>query len=318
MRLSVAGVALLLAVTGCQHGSPRTVPWSGTVPAQLQQTQVRAEPPCQANQLRVVGAGMLFQPAQAGGGTGTVRLTNAGHTPCNLAGRPTVRFVGAPKAPRQQQIDLDAPRPAFPAVLPPQATLQALAPGHDATLTVDWRNWCVPGATRSTKLVPPKAARITLPGAGSVEVNYSAVTSCEDPHKPSTIGVRPFQPAPIADPTAWTNLRVQATVEEPPQHGRRGDTIAYVVEIRNAATAGTLTFDRCPALAQYLAPKGSTEAYVLSCAAATPIPPGQSERFEMRIRIPTDAPTGPNGLFWALDVTSERPLEVVSRIVVDG
>ena len=149
------------------------------------------------------------------------------------------------------------------------------------------------------------------------------MTSCEDPAQPSTVGVRPFQPAALAEPGGWTSTRVQATVltlagGQPPLHGRRGEVVAFAVELRNPSPTATVGFDRCPAVAQLLAPAGTPEVHQLNCTAARPIPPGGALRFESRLRVPPDAPAGPNGLFWALDVTGSQPLEVVSRLVVDG
>jgi Domain of unknown function (DUF4232) len=319
-RTPAALVLVLLAalVAGCRGGQgaapPPDVPWAGQVPAELVPHPVAPAPRCRAARLRVLGAGLLFQPAAGGGGTGTLRLRNAGAAPCRLDGRPGVAFVGASPAPAQRQVALGAGTPPFPALLPPAAGLLALPPGGVATLGVDWRNWCEPG----TRPVPPRAARLTLPGGGGVlEVGYSAVTSCVDPARPSTVGVRPFQPAPLATPGAWTPLRVQAAIEPAP-HARRGQPATYTVELRNASTTGTLRFDRCPTVAQYLAPAGATEAHLLNCAAARPLPPGAALRFQMRLVVPAGAPLGPNGLFWALDATGSQPLEVVSRLVVDG
>jgi hypothetical protein len=327
-RLLAALAALAGLTTGCHPaaapaGAPaqaaRLVPWTGSVPPLLRPRPVRPAAPCRAAQLRVDGGGLLFQPA-AHGGTGTLRLRNAGRLPCRLDGRPQVRFVGAPAGPAQRQLALPAEPPAFPALLPPPGVLLALPPGAGATLTVDWRNWCVPGP----RAVPPRVVRVSLPrGAGSLDADYSAVTSCEDRTQPSTVGVRPFQPAALAEPGGWTNLRVRATVgalggQPAPPHGRRGQTVAFAVELRNASSTGTVRFDRCPVLAELLAPAGGTEAYELNCAAAAPIPPGGALRFEMRLRVPVAAPLGPNGLFWALDATGSQPLEVISRVVVDG
>jgi hypothetical protein len=323
----LAGVLLVLGA-GCQgpgggqsHG-PALVPWSAVVPPALREQAISPAARCRSSQLRA-GTGFVFQPAAAGGGTGTVTLRNAGRSPCRLDGRPAVRFVGAPRAPGQRQQAQPAGEPGFPHVLPPAATLLALAPGAAATLTVEWRNWCVPGAASGTPLVPPRAVRVTLPGAGgSLEVGYDAVTSCENPAEPSTIGVRPFQPAPLAEPGSWTGARVQATIlaldgQAPPLHGRRGETVGFAVELRNQSRTAA-RYDRCPIIAELLAPAGSTEVYQLNCAAAGPVPPSTELRFEARLRVPADAPLGSNGLFWVLDATGTQPLQVVSRLTVDG
>ena len=63
-------------------------------------------------------------------------------------------------------------------------------------------------------------------------------------------------------------------------------------------------------------PAGWPEVYQLNCAAAGQLPAGGALRFEMRIQIPPDAPTGNNGLFWELDPTGAGGPEAVSRVVV--
>jgi hypothetical protein len=164
---------------------------------------------------------------------------------------------------------------------------------------------------------------VTLPrAAGSLDVGYNAVTTCTDRGGPAVVGVRPFAPAALAAPGAWTPVRMQASVralpgQQLPPHGRRGELVRYAVELRNPDNA-PVGFDRCPATAELLAPAGTAEVHALNCAAAEPIPPGGAVLFEMRIRVPAAAPDGPNGLFWALDVTGSQPLEVVSRIIVDA
>jgi hypothetical protein len=329
--VALAALALALVLpAGCRSqpadrvATPSLVPWTDAGPPELVERPVPAAPRCRPAQLRVAGAGFAFQPAEGGsGGTGTARLRNAGPGPCRLDGRPTVRFVGAAKSPSQRQVPLPPGPPSFPKVLPPAATLHALAPGAAATLTIDWRNWCVPGAARGGPLAPPKAARVTLPGGtGSLDLDYSAVTSCADPTQPATVGVRPFQPAALANPAGWTNVRVQAAVRtrsggEPPLHGRRGELVSFAVELRNPNRETTVHFDHCPVLAELLVPAGTAELHQLNCAAATPIPPGGALLFEMRLLVPAAAPAGPNGLFWALDATSSQPLTVVSRLIVD-
>ncbi len=103
-----------------------------------------------------------------------------------------------------------------------------------------------------------------------------------------------------------------------PVHGRRGQLVTYTVELRNPNQQATIGFGRCPVFGELLAPGGAAERHPLNCAGAQPIPPGGTLRFAMQVRVPSSAPLGPNGLFWALDVTSARPLEVVSRLIVDG
>ena len=323
---AVLAAATAAAVAGCTSagGKPRVValhlvPWDAAVPEALQVHQAAPAPPCRAGQLRAVGAGFSFGPAVVGG-TGSVTLRNAGTGACALTGRPQVRAVGAPRAPAQTQLDLPAPAPLFPQLTPPPTALLALPPGASATLTVDWRNWCVPGATGRARLVPPRAIRVTLPGgAGSLDIGYNAVPGCEAPGQPSTLGVRPFQPAVLPASQPWTSAQLQATIRSVSGAarltGRRGQVVRYAVLLRNVSTAA-VEFTRCPLLTEMLVPAGAPEGHTLNCAAAHPIPPGGALGFEMRISIPASAPIGNNGLFWELDPTGAGGPEAVARIVV--
>jgi hypothetical protein len=197
----------------------------------------------------------------------------------------------------------------------------ALPAGSTATLLVDWRNWCVPHARKAP--VPPRAVRVTLPGGhGTIDAGYNAVPSCDAPGQPATIGVRPFQPSPVGATPPWTAGIVQAAIQplpggEAPLAGKRGEVARFAVQLHNAS-ATTVRFDRCPVLIEMLAPAGRPEVHQLNCGAASPIQPGGSLRFEMRIQVPGDAPAGPNGLFWQLDPTGAHGPQVVSRLVVAG
>jgi hypothetical protein len=185
---------------------------------------------------------------------------------------------------------------------------------------VDWRNWCVPGVSGRSRLVPPRAIRVTLPGgAGSLDIGYNAVPGCEAPGQPSTLGVRPFQPAALPASQRWTSAQLQATIRSVSGAarltGRRGQVARYAVLLRNMSAAA-VEFTRCPLLTEMLVPAGTPEGHTLNCAAAHPIPPGGSLGFEMRISIPATAPIGSNGLFWELDPTGAGGPEAVARIMV--
>src|SRR6266702_4190523 len=258
----ICAVVVLLAGCSATHRDPASkvplVPWDGALPPQLQAGHVVPASPCRASRLRVVGTGFLFQPAIAGG-TGSVTLRNAGPGACRLTGRPDVRLVGAVPAPQQRQVPLPAEPPAFPTVVAPDATLLALPAGGTATLGVDWRNWCLPHGRRAP--VPPRAARITLPGGrGSIDAGYNAVPSCDAPGQPATIGVRPFQPSPVRVTTPWTAGIVQATIQPlpaprrdarpgrqargPPAQlpGRQPDSAGWIATIRDAYRGRALTW----------------------------------------------------------------------------
>ena len=324
-RLALGGVLLAL-LAGCSsaHHTPASkvplVAWDGAVPAQLQAHPVTATSPCRAAQLRVVGAGFLFSPTLAGG-TGSATVRNNGPHPCRLTDRPDVRIVGAVPSPLQDQVDLPAEPPEFPKLAPPADSLLALPAGATATLTIDWRNWCVAAASRGGKPpVPPRAVRITLPaGRGSLDVDYNAVPQCDASGRPSTVGVRPWQPTPLATTQPWSATAVLAKIMPlsgtGPISGKRGQAVPFAVELHNPSIV-PVTFDTCPLVIEMLAPNGQPEAHPLNCRAAGTLTPNGRVRFEMRIQVPANAPLGPNGLFWELDPTGAQGPEAVSRIVV--
>jgi hypothetical protein len=233
-----------------------------------------------------------------------------------------VRLVGAPKAPAQRQIPLPAQQPEFPRLVRPSSWLLSLPPGGSAALGVEWRNWCVPNARTATKpLVPPKAVRVTLARRrGSLDVPYNAVTACLHPGEPSTVGVRPFQPPLLPASRPWTQEVLRAKVRTlnggaGPLRARRGELLRYAVAISNEGNR-SVRFDRCPIVEELLAPAGRAEAHMLNCAAAHPLAPGATARFEMRIRVPANAPVGPNGLFWELDPLGAQSPEALARVIV--
>lgn len=321
-RLSVVLGALVLALAGCSSHDPtqdvRLVAWDDAVPAQLQQATVPAAPMCHASRLKVVGAGFQFQPALSGG-TGEVTLRNAGPDACRLTGRPDIQIVGAVPAPAQHQLPLPAQPTAFPVVAPPDSSLSALPPGAAVMLVIEWRNWCVPQTSHTP--VPPKAIRLTLPGgAGTIDVGYNAVPPCDSPAQATTVGVHPFQPAPLPASTPWTSTLLQAKIQPLPGDntqltGKRGQTARFVVELHNP-TAASILFEHCPLVIEMLAPAGRPEVHQLNCRAAGELPANGSLRFEMHIQIPADAPAGNNGLFWELDPTGAQGPEAVSGLVV--
>ena len=205
----------------------------------------------------------------------------------------------------------------------PASSLRAVKPGSDATLSVDWNNWCPPGPRSSKPVVAPKAVRVTLPGGGgSLEIPYNAVTPCLEPGSPSTIGVRPFEPEVLPSGKPWSRLpltaRVLTSAGTPVTTLRasRGSTLRFVVELHNASADQTLQFGKCPLFVQELAPNGSIQAYRLNCRAAQALKPGRSTRFDIQLNVPSDAPTGDNGLFWELDPLGAQGPEATARVVI--
>jgi len=113
--------------------------------------------------------------------------------------------------------------------------------------------------------------------------------------------------------------RLQASIEVPAQI-RAGESLRYVVRLRNVSAETYLWDGGCPLYEELLnghpvdptdrptrfttAPPGkyagsAAEIHPLNCAAAGPIPAGASIAFEMRIDVPADG-VGQQGLLWWL------------------
>jgi hypothetical protein len=152
-------------------------------------------------------------------------------------------------------------------------------------------------------------------------VDYNAIVPCDQQGRPSLIGVHPFAPEPVTASRGFTDTPMTASAH--PLDGgsgtlraRRGQVLKFAIALRNAARSGTVSFERCPLVAEKFAPVGGTEAHQLNCAKAAPIPPHGTEWFEMQVKVPEDAPLGSNGLFWRLDPAGEFAPQVVTRVVV--
>jgi hypothetical protein len=311
-------LAVLALTGGCSSGAKKerhaavgpAVAWTSKRPAQLAE-RLPAARRCTASGLAIPAQVRFVLRLQ--GGYAVVPLRNTGKTACRLIGRPRVRLLkkGGPVQ-VQQPI---APAPSnFPEIAYPLSTLLALRPGEDGAVTVSWTNWCdlrVPGKPH----VPPKALRITLPaGGGHLDADYNAVPPCLDPSNSSVIGVSDFQTVPIPQGRPWSSAFFTASVPGP-LHVRRGGILRYRVVLKNVSRT-TATFDRCPALAQQLAPAGKAETYQLNCASAQAIAPGKSEAFAMQLQVPRSSPLGANGLFWVLDPFGRSGPQLNARVIV--
>jgi hypothetical protein len=288
------------------------VPWIAATPAQVAEREPVGRA-CRASDLRPPRQVQFVPRLQ--GGIALVPLRNVSGSACRLAGRPSVTFVkdGGP-------VQVEKPFPATPANFPettyPASSLLALSPGESGDVTIAWDNWCDP-VIKGKPHLPPSALRITLPaGRGSLEMDYNAVPPCIDLNSPTTIGVSVFQPNLIPTGRPWTNAFLSATVPGQPVHARRGGTLRFRVVLHNGSKT-TVRFDRCPAYAQQLVPRGRVEAYTLNCRAAHPLAPGKTVAFAMRVRVPKRAPLGANGLFWELDPFGARAPQVHARVTID-
>ena len=314
-------LTLVLALTaGCDSGSKEkpqaatgpAVPWVASIPPQLAE-RTPADTVCRAPQLAI--RGQVTFVSRLNGGISLVTVRNTGKRACRLTGRPRAHLLkrGGPK---QVQRPIPPTVFNFPNIAYPVSSLLALRPGESAAVTVSWENWCDP-MIKGVPRVPPSALRLTLPGdGGRLDADYNAVPPCLDPSLPSTIGVSRFQPTLVPSGRRFSDAFLQGSVPGQPVHGQRGRMLRFRVVLKNRSRT-TATFERCPAYIAQLAPSGPVEAHQLNCAAAHPIAPGKSEAFAMRVRVPSNAPVGPNGLFWELDPFGTHNPQLHARVTID-
>lgn len=118
----------------------------------------------------------------------------------------------------------------------------------------------------------------------------------------------PYRSIPVGSPPpvpAQSPLQeLSATIEDAPENVVPGETIEFVVTIRNP-TARAVELDPCPA---YLRSFGESSISVgpvvslLNCDEADPIPAHGAERFEMRIGVPKEFQlSGGGSIYWRLE-----------------
>lgn len=311
---------LVLLAAGCDSGQKQRhaaatgpeVPWVATLPPQLA-VRTPAKAACRSSELTIPGQVKFIARLQ--GGIALITIRNTGKRACRLTGRPRMRLVkrGGPK---QVQRPVPPTPSNFPEVAYPESSLLALRPGEAAAVTLTWDNWCDP-VVKGVPHLPPSAVRVTLPaGRGHLDADYNAVPPCLDPQLPSTLGVSRFQPNLLPSGRFWSDAFLEGSIPGQPVHGRRGRLLRFRVVLKNRSRT-TATFEHCPAYIEQLAPSGRVEAHQLNCAAARPIAPGKSVAFAMRIRVPRNAPLGPNGLFWELDPLGSHEPQLHAKVTIE-
>jgi hypothetical protein len=309
---------LTALLAGCGSGAKKNetvvvpaIPWVAKTPVQV---AVRAPVAtlCRAADLKPPTQVQFVPNVQ--GGIALVAIRNTGTRACRLTGRPVVTFVKK-GGPVQVERAIPTTPSVFPEVTYPDSALLALRPGESGDVTITWDNWCDPVIPGKPHL-PPSAIRIALPGGrGRVDTDYNAVPPCVDPNAPTTIGVSTFQPNLVPQGRPWTDAFLTASVPGQPVHARRGGILHFRVVLRNRSKTAA-RFDRCPAYAQQLVPRGKVEAFELNCGAARQIGPGKSLTFAMQVRVPPRSPIGPNGLFWELDPFGGRLPQVHAKVTI--
>lgn len=288
------------------------VPWSSATPAppptMEPATPAPDAPTCRADQLAADDAGW-------GGATGSLLggflVWNTSGSPCRLEGVPSIAILDATGRALKVTVGTAPGAPAQPILLGPHQSAPVLyqeAPAGLASITFQWFNWCAAAPTGSLSLA------VTLPGGGvlhlPVALNGStggeaSMPRCDDASAPSTMTASAFEATPGPSPTEPPAVPAESLrpALEVPDQATAGSALHYVAALTNP-TAAAISLTPCPAYRESLVTPSNQLAvdYLLDCAAAPSIGPGQTVRFAMELQIPSaQPPTDQAALIWELD-----------------
>ena len=275
-------------------GSPSAVPWVPTKP-NLGPANPPLAPACTASQLRA----SLTLKAGTTSLIGGMELVNRSSQRCSLLGRPRLSFANATSGWRETRSKMNASVERWlDAISPPRGTLRALVPGAHVSVPLTWSNWCGARAKSTPMGVTtqaPTAIVLTLPSGEQKRMRVVHEPFCTGgPGSASTLAAgdfRPFLPEggssfPDETPRILAGPQVRITRDYGPvMTAHPGDWVSYTVALTNHS-GHTFRFGRaCPRFVEGF-DHGPLQMYVLNCHGLGPIPPGRSERFAMRIRVP--------------------------------
>lgn len=291
-RTMVAGAAVLVAVAAAgvptmwgattytppvANAAPGPVPWLDQ-PAPRPTDLARREPLPMADDCRTSSLGRLAWTetgtADNGDPVYTILLGNTGETRCTLHGSVGLRATDAATG---QRTDLAVAHVATFA--DPNGGPATMEPGEPARVDLRAPLTC-DGARQPVRY---RDVRLVLADGTEKPVSELELrTGCQ-----LTVGDwYALQPLLYADR--------QVTLIYAPSQVRRGSTVDYVVRILNPSD-GLLRLQPCPVYTQRFA--GQTQSYRLNCAVDT-IEPHRTVEFQMRLRVPADAPLGETRLTW--------------------
>lgn len=244
--------------------------------------------PCAADDVSVTAEG-----SDQAGTPGSTRyffaFKNVGATTCALGGYPS-RVLGTSS--------IHASVRARNGIAFENVTPANISPGQAADYSVQTPNLCY-----DVSAPPPSSGviAVTVPGGGEVTLPGEFDLTCE-----LSTGQFGLPPPPPIDPPKWflgltVSLTVPATVDA-------GSTLSYVMTLGNSTTH-TIRFARCPGYAEgVLGPHVEITAFhALNCDQVRAIPASGRVRYEMRLRIPRDTPTGDFALAWMTLLDAEAP-----------
>lgn len=309
----VAGVALAAATltasdrkaapaasTSTQTQSPLAydVPWvdrpappgSGLSPLPASPEPTDA-PPCRADQLTTEQSGSRVSQDDGV----VIAFMNASHSTCLLSGVPVVMAYGAALSPYRvpangQKAPADGPSWNMS---PGQTTLMWVANPRACTENPDGR--LSPG---------PRYGRLVVAAPGGGDVTISGVSL----HPACGVFVshysRPSPPTRYA-PQPFNDLTATMVM---PESTRAGQMLTYVVTLTNN-TNRVVSTSSCPGYFEGGSDDsiGVKESYALNCDSLSSIAASQAVRFQMKVAVPADAPTGALTLRWTLLTGPDAP-----------
>lgn len=209
-----------------------------------------------------------------------------------VSASPSSRRLSPGPAPEPVLLAPDAVAPA-PLVGPAMGT---------ASVFLQWFNWC------GARPAGPLTLRVTLPDGGTLRTPAAGdlgLPRCDDAAAGSSVAMGPFEavPAPIpSEPPAIPDASLRVTLRAPAQ-AVAGQPLRYTALLANPGTT-PVRLTPCPTYQERLnAPGGSVvREYVLNCAGAPVIAPGERVAFAIVLDVPVSLPpTSDSALVWTLD-----------------
>jgi len=229
-------------------------------------------------------------------------LTNVSRTTCLLGGFPT---------------SVVATEPGLPPVAAARTRLKQdppegnIAPGKFGILVV-YAPLCGAVEPPPPATLPRRVYHrlvVSLPGGGQTVVNGSLDLSC---------GGISVDPLGVRQPVfrAWYSpLKIDVSI---PASVNAGTTMTYVVTLTNP-TADPIRINPCPGYIETATGKdiNIVETHTLNCNRLREIPANSSIRYEMRMHIPHNTPTGAAVVSWTF-AAPESPLGVTKLLHIQG
>jgi len=299
-------------VVGSPEPTSEVVPWSDLTDYETGPTILETRPAttrCLASNLQLAGV----QMEGAGGHSGTfVDVRNVGGTRCTIGGYPAL--LGRDHSEDGPLTEIAAEHDTF-FRWDQQERPATIDPGEKATTVVETSLAC----GSQTAVYDYRDLQLVLDDGTRLPLHRDLASSC--PIRTDTWYRNLLAPEP---PNRFKSLEITI---EPPQPVRPGETLEYVVRLRNGGDDG-VALEPCPGFRQFLTPwpdtseikPGKPIAYGdwrLNCDPARILAPGGTVRFAMRIDVPDDVASEALFLEWQL-IDSRTSHTASARVDVAG